>query len=31
MTLTYPLWKLCILITDGIFSLHKIMVEWIKE
>lgn len=31
MTVTYPIWKLCILITDAIFWLHKILIEWIEN
>lgn len=31
MTLTYPIWKLAMLITDVIFSMHKKLVEWIER
>ena len=31
MIMTYPIWKLAMLITDVIFSMHKKLVEWIER
>lgn len=31
MGLTYPVWKLSMLIVDAIFALHKKLIKWVEK
>lgn len=31
MTLTYPIWKLSLLLMDVIFAAHKKLIKWVEN
>ena len=31
MALTFPIWKLLILLTDVMFAAHKQLIEWVEN